>query len=104
MAVVPDFQRARRPEQRELGRGCPDYAAHRVARPALCAGRGDAGLGAADTLTLTEYAIVALVGRWPFSNPTPAVADPRLVRSRVDFAAMYGEIPHTMLSGLPARA
>ncbi|MCI2422520.1 TetR family transcriptional regulator [Saccharopolyspora sp. K220] len=65
-------------------------------------------LGADDALTLTRYAVVALVGLWPFCNPTPTVveatADPRLAASRVDFAAMYGEILQTALAGLLARA
>jgi AcrR family transcriptional regulator len=65
-------------------------------------------LSADDALTLTEYAVVSLVGLWPFSNPTPtiveATADPRLAGSRVDFAAMYGEILQTTLAGLLARA
>jgi AcrR family transcriptional regulator len=65
-------------------------------------------LGADDALTLTRYAVVALVGLWPFSNPTPtiveATADPRLAASRVDFAAMYGDILQTTLAGLLARA
>lgn len=59
-------------------------------------------------LTLTEYAVVSLVGLWPFSNPTPTVveatADPRLAGSRVDFATMYGEILQTTLAGLLTRA
>jgi AcrR family transcriptional regulator len=65
-------------------------------------------LGADDALTLTRYAVVALVGLWPFGNPTPtiveATADPRLAASRVDFAAMYGDILQTTLAGLLARA
>ncbi|GAA4592292.1 TetR family transcriptional regulator [Planotetraspora phitsanulokensis] len=65
-------------------------------------------LSADDALTLTRYAVVSLVGLWPFSNPTPTVveatADPRLTGSRVDFAAMYGEILQTTLAGLLARA
>ena len=64
-------------------------------------------LDADDALTLTRYAVVSLVGLWPFSNPTPtiveATADPRLAGSRVDFAAMYGEILQTTLTGLLAR-
>ena len=59
-------------------------------------------------LTLTEYAVVSQVGLWPFSNPTPTVAeataDPRLAGSRVDFATMYGEILQTTLAGLLTRA
>ncbi|WP_432867256.1 TetR family transcriptional regulator [Microbispora rosea] len=65
-------------------------------------------LGAGDALTLTQYAVVALVGLWSFSNPTPtiveATSDPRLAGSRVDFATMYGEILQTTLAGLLARA
>jgi AcrR family transcriptional regulator len=65
-------------------------------------------LGADEALTLTRYAVVALVGLWPFSNPTPtiveATADPRLAASRVDFAAMYGDILQITLAGLLARA
>ncbi|MBC6457042.1 TetR/AcrR family transcriptional regulator [Actinomadura sp. HBU206391] len=65
-------------------------------------------LRADDALTLTRYAVVALVGLWPFSNPTPtialATADPRLAASRVDFTAMYGDILQTTLAGLLARA
>lgn len=65
-------------------------------------------LRADDALTLTRYAVVSLVGLWPFSNPSPtiveATADPRLAGSRVDFAAMYGEILQTTLAGLLARA
>ncbi|GII51976.1 TetR family transcriptional regulator [Planotetraspora thailandica] len=65
-------------------------------------------LTADDALTLTEYAVVSLVGLWPFSNPTPTVveatADPRLAGSRVDFATMYGEILQTTLAGLLTRA
>jgi AcrR family transcriptional regulator len=65
-------------------------------------------LGADDAFTLTRYAVVSLVGLWPFSNPTPtlaeATADPRLAGSSVDFAAMYGEILQTTLAGLLARA
>ncbi len=64
-------------------------------------------LDADDALTLTRYAVVSLVGLWPFSNPTPTVveatADPRLAGSRVDFAEMYGEILQTTLGGLLAR-
>ena len=64
-------------------------------------------LGADDARTLTRYAVVSLVGLWPFSNPTPtiveATADPRLASSRVNFAAMYGEILQTTLAGLLAR-
>lgn len=60
-----------------------------------------------EALALTRYAVVALVGLWPFSNPTPAIveatADPGLADSRVDFAAMYGDILETMLTGLLAR-
>lgn len=60
-----------------------------------------------DALTLTRYATVALVGLWPFSNPTPTVAkaaaDPRLADSRMDFAAMYCDILRTTLTGLLAR-
>jgi AcrR family transcriptional regulator len=65
-------------------------------------------LGPDDALTLTRYAVVSLVGLWPFSNPTPtideAMTDPRLVDSRMDFAAMYGEILQATLAGLLARA
>jgi AcrR family transcriptional regulator len=65
-------------------------------------------LGADDALALTRYAVVALVGLWPFSDPTPAIveatADPRLADARVDFAAMYGDILQTTLAGLLARA
>ncbi|MFG1865019.1 TetR/AcrR family transcriptional regulator [Microbispora bryophytorum] len=65
-------------------------------------------LSADAALTLTEYAVVSLVGLWPFSNPTPTVveatADPRLAGSRVDFATMYGEILQTTLTGLLTRA
>jgi AcrR family transcriptional regulator len=65
-------------------------------------------LRADDALALTRYAVVALVGLWPFSNPTPtmieATADPRLAASRVDFATMYGEILQTTLTGILARA
>ncbi|MFC7386019.1 TetR/AcrR family transcriptional regulator [Sphaerisporangium rhizosphaerae] len=65
-------------------------------------------LTADDALTLTRYAVVSLVGLWPFSNPTPTVveatADPRLAGSRVDFATMYGEILQTTLAGLLTRA
>jgi AcrR family transcriptional regulator len=65
-------------------------------------------LGADDALTLTRYAVVSLVGLWPFSNPTPTVveatADSRLAGSWVDFAEMYGEILQTTLAGLLARA
>ncbi|MCE7010934.1 TetR family transcriptional regulator [Kibdelosporangium philippinense] len=65
------------------------------------------GLDADDAIKLTEYAVVALVGLWPFSCPPPAVveatADPRLARSRVDFGARYGEILQTTLAGLLAR-
>lgn len=61
-----------------------------------------------DALTLTQYAVVSLVGLWSFSNPTPtiteATADPRLAGSRVDFATMYGAILQTTLTGLLARA
>jgi AcrR family transcriptional regulator len=64
-------------------------------------------LGADDALTLTRYAVVALVGLWPFSNPTPtiieATADPPLAGSRVDFATMYGDILQTTLAGLMTR-
>jgi AcrR family transcriptional regulator len=64
-------------------------------------------LGADDAFTLTRYAVVSLVGLWPFSNPTPtlveATADARLASSRVEFAAMYGEILQTTLAGLLAR-
>ncbi|MFI7613196.1 TetR family transcriptional regulator [Nonomuraea terrae] len=66
------------------------------------------GLGVDDALALTRYAVVALVGLWPLSNPTPtivaATADPRLAGSRVDFATMYGEILQTTLAGLLARS
>jgi AcrR family transcriptional regulator len=65
-------------------------------------------LGQDDTFTLARYAVVSLVGLWPFSNPTPALveatADSRLAGSRVDFAAMYCEILQTTLAGLLARA
>ncbi|MEV4604368.1 TetR family transcriptional regulator [Amycolatopsis sp. NPDC049253] len=61
-----------------------------------------------DALTLTEYAVVSLVGLWPFSCPTPAIAeatsDPRLERARVDFRVMYGEILKTTIAGLLARS
>jgi AcrR family transcriptional regulator len=64
-------------------------------------------IGADDASTLTRYAVVSLVGLWPFSNPGPTVVeateDPRLAGSRVDFAAMYGEILRTTLAGLLAR-
>ncbi|GAA4562662.1 TetR/AcrR family transcriptional regulator [Planotetraspora kaengkrachanensis] len=65
-------------------------------------------LGADDAITLSKYAVVSLVGLWPFSDPTPTVveatADPRLAGSRVDFAAMYADILQAMLAGLLARA
>jgi AcrR family transcriptional regulator len=65
-------------------------------------------LSAADALTLTEYAVVALVGLWAFSNPTPtiveATADPRLAGARVDFTTRYGAILQTTLTGLLGRA
>jgi AcrR family transcriptional regulator len=65
-------------------------------------------LGADDALTLTRYAVVSLIGLWPFSNPTPtideAMAHPRLVDSQVDFAPMYGEILQATLAGLLARS
>jgi AcrR family transcriptional regulator len=80
---------------------------HRTALANLISERVPA-LGADDALTLTRYAVVALVGLWPFSNPTPTIAmattDPRLAASRVDFAAMYGDILQTTLAGLIARA
>lgn len=65
-------------------------------------------LSADDALTLAEYAVVSLVGLWPFSCPTPAITeatlDPRLIRARVDFAHMYGDILKTTLAGLIARS
>jgi hypothetical protein len=80
---------------------------HRTTLAKLISDRVPA-LGADDALTLTRYAVVSLVGLWPFSSPTPtiveAMADPRLVDSRVDFAAMYGDILEATLAGLLARA
>jgi len=62
---------------------------------------------AEDALLLTEHIVIGLVGLWPFSTPPPAVveatADPRLRRSRVNFAARYGELLQVMLAGLTAR-
>jgi AcrR family transcriptional regulator len=66
------------------------------------------GLSEDSALTLTRYAVVSLVGLWPFTAPTQAVveatSDPRLASSRIDFATMYGEILQTTLAGLLARA
>jgi len=62
---------------------------------------------AEDALLLTEHIVIGLVGLWPFSTPPPAVveatADPRLRRSRVNFADRYGELLQVMLAGLTAR-
>ncbi|QUQ67557.1 TetR/AcrR family transcriptional regulator [Kutzneria sp. CA-103260] len=80
--------------------------AHRTVLAGLIRERVPA-LTAEDALLLTEHIVIGLVGLWPFSTPPPAVieatADPRLGRSRVDFAARYGELLQVMLAGLTAR-
>ena len=59
-------------------------------------------------LELTSHAVVALVGLWPFSCPTPAIVeatadDPRLARANVDFPVRYAELLQVMLAGMIAR-
>lgn len=48
--------------------------------------------------------ILLVAGLWPFANPAPAVAealqDPRLARSRVDFAARLGRALQVAITGL----
>jgi|SRR3954452_12357540 AcrR family transcriptional regulator len=48
--------------------------------------------------------ILLVAGLWPFANPAPAVAeavqDPRLARSRVDFAARLGRSLQVVITGL----
>ncbi|WP_326626883.1 hypothetical protein OIE67_30495 [Nonomuraea fuscirosea] len=82
------------------------YQEHR-ARLAKAVGERVPALREEDAIRLTDYAVVVLVGLWPFGDPPPAVveatADPRLASSRVDFASMYGEVLGTMLAGLLAR-
>ncbi|MEV5496262.1 TetR family transcriptional regulator [Nonomuraea fuscirosea] len=82
------------------------YQEHR-ARLAKAVGERVPALREEDAIRLTDYAVVVLVGLWPFGDPPPAVveatADPRLASSRVDFASMYGEMLGTMLAGLLAR-
>lgn len=80
---------------------------HRAALARLIAERVPA-LPPYAALELTEHAVVALVGLWPFSCPTPAVAeavagDPRLARADVDFPARYAELLQVILDGLLAR-
>jgi AcrR family transcriptional regulator len=59
-------------------------------------------------LHLTRLAVVGLVGLWPFSSPSPAVAealcDSRLVDSRIDFTVAYAEYLQISAAGLLARA
>jgi hypothetical protein len=47
---------------------------------------------------------VVVAGLWPFANPSPtvsaAIADPRLVASRIDFAAMLGRDLDLFITGL----
>jgi AcrR family transcriptional regulator len=80
--------------------------AHRTRLAGLIRERVPA-IAAEDALLLTEHIVIGLVGLWPFSTPPPAVveatADPRLARSRVNFAARYGELLQVMLAGLTAR-
>ncbi|MGW4669118.1 TetR family transcriptional regulator [Streptomyces sp. NPDC004324] len=65
-------------------------------------------LGEDEALHLTRFAVVGLVGLWPFSNPAPSTAevlsDPRLVDAHIDFVTAYTDFLRVSAAGLLAGA